>query len=239
MAVPNHYDTLGLHPEATQAQIKQAYRRLVKLFHPDSNPTAGAHDQIAQINVAYEVLGDPHHRQSYDWQLHDQWQARESVRQRGHTTRHQRTAAAQKHYQAQQPTGQQIDEHLQLWLQQVYSPVNQLVRSILEPLQEQLDELAADPFDDELMEAFQIYLTACRQQLEQACAAFQSLPNPANVAGVAAHLYYCLNQVGDGIEELEYFTLNYDDHYLHTGQELFRIAMNLRWEAEHAIKNIS
>jgi len=34
------------------------------------------------------------------------------------------------------------------------------------------------------------------------------MPNPANVASVAAHLYYCLNQVGDEIEELNWFTLN-------------------------------
>lgn len=65
------------------------------------------------------------------------------------------------------------------------------------------------------------------------------MPNPANLAGVAAHLYYCLNQVGDGLDELEFFTLNYDDHYLHTGQELFRIAEGLRWEAATAIQDLT
>jgi len=226
----NHYDTLGIHPAASQAEIKQAYRRLVKLFHPDSNPGDGNHDQIAQINAAYEILGDPQHRQFYDGQLHAPFQTK---------SRHQRTAAAQRRYQAQHPTGQHIDEYFQLWLKQVYSPVNQLLKSILEPLQEQLDELSADPFDDELMEEFQDYLEGCRQRLSQAQQSFRTLPNPANVAGAAAHLYYCLNQVGDGLEELEFFTLNYDDHYLHTGQELFRIATGLRWEAERAIKNIT
>ena len=58
------------------------------------------------------------------------------------------------------------------------------------------------------------------------------------IFGVAAHLYYCLNQVSDGIEDLELFTLNYDDYYLHTGQELFRIADKLRLEAQAAIKGI-
>ncbi len=235
---PNHYDILGLHPEATQAEIKRAYRCLVKLFHPDRNPSHGNHDQIAQINVAYEILGDPQHRQSYDWQIHTQPQTRQTTQQSSKTARHQRTATVQRQHYSQQQ-GQRTDEHFQLWLKQVYGPVNQLIQLILEPLQVQLDDLAADPFDDELMEEFQTYLETCRHRLDQAQHSFRSIPNPASVAGVAAHLYYCLNQVGDGIEELEYFTLNYDDRYLHTGQELFRIATGLRWEAEYAIKNIS
>lgn len=232
--VPNHYDTLGLDPKATQAEIKQAYRRLVKLFHPDRNPAHRDHDQIAQINVAYEVLSDPQHRQSYDWQLHycSRGQTPHSSRDR-----HQRTATVQRYRSPHH--GLHPDEHFQLWLKRVYDPVNYLLRSILDSLQEQIDDLAADPFDDQLMEEFQAYLEDCRQQLDQAQHAFRSIPNPGTVAGVAAHLYYCLNQVNDGIEELEYFTLNYDEHYLHTGQELFRIAMGLRREAEHAIKTVS
>lgn len=50
---------------------------------------------------------------------------------------------------------------------------------------------------------------------------FLTLP-PA--AGIASHLYHCLNAISDGIEELNYFTLNFDDHHLHTGQELWRRA---------------
>ncbi len=52
----NHYDTLKVNPSASQAEIKQAYRRLVKQFHPDTNQEAD-HDQIVRINAAYEVLG--------------------------------------------------------------------------------------------------------------------------------------------------------------------------------------
>ncbi len=237
MATPNHYEILEVHPEATHGEIKQAYRRLVKQFHPDSNPTRSNHDQIAQINAAYEVLGDPQHRQSYDRQLQSRFQAVD-VFGRSRASRQQRAAEVQKRYRDQWQTGQDTDEHLQAWLNQVYGPINQLIRLILDPLQEQLDELSADPFDDELMEAFQTYLEQCRQYLKRAQHSFHSMPNPTNLAGVAAHLYYCLNQAADGIEELEFFTLNYDDYYLHTGQELFRIAGGLRWEAKVAIKAI-
>ena len=65
----NHYDTLNLSPHASQAEIKQAYRRLVKLFHPDSNRKTTDAEQIVRINAAYEVLGDVANRRSYDQHL--------------------------------------------------------------------------------------------------------------------------------------------------------------------------
>lgn len=235
MASSNHYRTLNVSPRATQAEIKQAYRKLAKLFHPDSNRDTANHEKIASVNAAYEVLGDPESREFYDRQLayHDQLQAAGFSHGK---TRQQRTAQAHYHHQ---PTAQAIDELLQQWTQRVYTPVSRLLYQIMKPLQEQIDDLAADPFDDELMEDFQSYLEDCRDLLDRAEKTFRSLPNPPNVAGVAAHLYYCLNQVGDGLEQFEYFTLNYDDHYLHTGQELFRIAAGLRREAQAGIKAVS
>jgi molecular chaperone DnaJ len=225
----NHYETLHLSRTATPAEIKQSYRRLAKLFHPDSKSEIADHEQIVRLNAAYEVLGDPHRRRIYDQQLHQTFQG----------NRQQRTAEAQNHYRRHRHTGQQADEQVHRWLHQVYVPVNRLISSIINPLNKQLEELSADPCDDELMEAFQAYIEDCRQYLNQAQKAFRSLPNPPAVAGAAASLYYCLNQVADGIEELNWFTLNYDDRYLHTGQELFRIAAGLRREAQDALKTIA
>lgn len=232
MADSNHYDTLHLNPAATQAEIKQAYRRLVKLFHPDTNQETANHEQIIRINAAYEVLGDSQNRQSYDRQLCDRSQVTPSTRQ-------QRTAAAYKHYRASQKTGRDADEQLEQWLSQVYQPVNHFLCSILNSLEEQIDELAADPFDDELIEEFQAYLKTCRDSLRQAQIAFRSMPNPPSVAGVAVHLYYCLNRVADGLDELEYFPLNYDERYLHMGQELFRIATGLHCDAQVSLDAIA
>ncbi|HEY9623325.1 MAG TPA: DnaJ domain-containing protein [Crinalium sp.] len=238
MAYPNHYNTLDIHPEATQAEIKQAYRRLVKQFHPDSNRETASHDRIATINAAYEVLGDPQRRQTYDQELSYYARAEAAgFSVNSGATRQQRTNAAHAQYRKRQ-TGQDSDEQLQIWLHYVYQPVNRSLAQILNPLQDQIDDLAADPFDDELLEDFQEYLDDCRDLLQKAQRSFRSMPNPPNVAGVAAHLYYCLNQVGDGIDELERFISSYDDHYLHTGQELFRIAKGLRREAQAAIRDI-
>jgi molecular chaperone DnaJ len=233
MSESNHYDILNISTKATAAEIKQAYRRLAKLFHPDSQSETADPDKIIAVNAAYEVLSDPLRRRRYDQQL------RFSPSQPQYQNRQQRTAEAQQHYQRHRQTSQDADVQLSQWLQQVYKPVSRLICRILSPLKTQIDELAADPFDDHLMANFQAYLEDCRHNLNQAQLTFRSQPNPPTVAGAAASLYYCLNQLGDGIEELNLFTLNYDDYYLHTGQELFRIATGLHYEAQDAVRELA
>ncbi|MEH2128678.1 J domain-containing protein [Nostoc sp.] len=226
--VSNHYETLKVSPSASLAEIKQAYRRLVKLFHPDSNQETADREQIIRINAAYEVLGDNQNRRNYDQELQDDSQKLNSDRQ-------QRTASAQNHYQTRRKTGRDVDEQVEEWLRQVYQPVNRLLCTILYSLEEQMEQLAADPFDDELLDEFQEYLETCRDDLKQAQTTFRSLPNPPSLARTAAHLYYSLDQVADGLDELGYFPLNYDERYLHTGHELFRIASRLHCEAQASV----
>lgn len=231
MAQPNHYHTLQVSVTATQAEIKQAYRRLAKQFHPDSNLESAGHEQIVRLNAAYEVLGDKVRRQSYDEQLLGTSAA-------AAFDRNYRSAAAQTRYQQHRQSAPDPDQHLQQWIVQVYKPVNQILAGILKSLTVQIDQLSADPFDDQLLDAFQAYLNHCRQTLNQAQRCFRSMPNPRPAAAAAANLYYCLNQVDDALEELEMFPLNYDDGYLHTGQEMFRIAAGLRRQAQADMRSI-
>ncbi|CEJ47202.1 J domain-containing protein [Umezakia ovalisporum] len=224
--VSNHYETLKVNANATQAEIKQSYRRLVKLFHPDSNQQTADKEEIIRINAAYEVLGDTQNRLDYDQQLQEESQKLNSSYQ-------QRAASAQKHYQATRQTGREADEYLEEWLRLVYQPVIELLDNILSSLEEQIEQLAADPFDDQLIEQFEKYLNACGEDLKKAQLTFQSLPNPPSLAKTAAYLYHSLSQVADGVEELGYFPLSYDERYLHTGQELFRIAARLHHEVQN------
>ena len=61
------YATLGISREATQEEIRKAYRKLVRKYHPDANPgDAEAAERFKKINLAYEILQDPQKRAAYD-----------------------------------------------------------------------------------------------------------------------------------------------------------------------------
>ncbi len=67
MAQKDYYAILGVPPTASQAEIRDAYRRLVRHYHPDLNPEReDAEARIKELNEAYEVLGDPARRARYD-----------------------------------------------------------------------------------------------------------------------------------------------------------------------------
>lgn len=217
MADSNHYQALGLTPNASQKEIKQAYRRLAKTYHPDRCEEEGSHDKIIAINAAYEVLSNPRLKAAYDRTFSDK--------------RAKRNHKAQPQSNRQRQKERQTDDQISNWLKSVYYPVMQQVDKIIDPLEFQIDHLAADPFDDELLETFDRYLENCRGLVKQAKQVLRSQPNPSHFAEIAANLYHCLNQLDDGIEELAYFPLNFDEHHLHMGQELFRIATQLQSEA--------
>ena len=217
----NHYQILEVSHRASQKEIKLAYRRLVKLFHPDTLAETADRDKIVQINAAYEVLSDPQKRNSYDRQLLNRDLYYHA------TQRQKRTAEVQKTYtRAKQEVKKKHNIQTQ-WLKQVYFSVNRNILLILNPLRDRIEDLAADPFDDLLMDDFIQYLKESRLLLDRAKQTLSSQPNPAKFANIAANLYFCLDRISDGLEELEYFTQNYDDRCLHTGQELFRIARSL------------
>jgi curved DNA-binding protein len=62
----DYYDTLGVKPDASEADIKTAYRKLARKYHPDKNKEAGAEEKFKAINEANEVLRDAEKRRAYD-----------------------------------------------------------------------------------------------------------------------------------------------------------------------------
>jgi curved DNA-binding protein len=74
MAGKDYYKILGLDRKASEREIKQAYRKLARQYHPDVNPgDKTAEEKFKQINEAYEVLSDKEKRKKYD-KYGDQWQ---------------------------------------------------------------------------------------------------------------------------------------------------------------------
>lgn len=86
MAYIDYYKILGLDKNASEADIKKAYRKLARQYHPDLNPNdAEMHRKFQEINEANEVLSDPEKRKKYDeygenWKHADQFEQAKSQR---------------------------------------------------------------------------------------------------------------------------------------------------------------
>lgn len=67
MQFRDYYEVLGVDKKASASEIKKAYRKLAKKYHPDLHPNdESAHKKFTEINEAYEVLSDPDKRKKYD-----------------------------------------------------------------------------------------------------------------------------------------------------------------------------
>jgi curved DNA-binding protein CbpA len=78
----NYYQVLGLSPEATEKEIKSAYRTLAKVWHPDKNKAENARAQFIVITEAYQILSDENLRPIYDQKLHRSSYREQSMRQK-------------------------------------------------------------------------------------------------------------------------------------------------------------
>ena len=79
----NYYTELGVQKNADEKEIKSAYRRLARKYHPDVNPSDdGAEDRFKRVNEAYQVLSDSKTRRDYD-QFGDNWKHAEQMRANG------------------------------------------------------------------------------------------------------------------------------------------------------------
>src|SRR3954451_10823341 len=66
MEFQDYYAVLGVPRTADEKQIKSAYRKLARKYHPDVNKDAGAEEQFKRVNEAYDVLSDSAKRKQYD-----------------------------------------------------------------------------------------------------------------------------------------------------------------------------
>lgn len=95
--VKDYYEILEIDRQATDADVKRAYRRLAMDLHPDTNPDAAAHQRFLEVAEAYKVLSDPVDRQRYNLLLDAQqsWHQANVIR---------RTAATSARYRQPSPS---------------------------------------------------------------------------------------------------------------------------------------
>ena len=62
----DYYEILGVKKDSSASDIKKAYRKLVKKYHPDVNKEDGAEEKFKEIQEAYEILSDDSKRSAYD-----------------------------------------------------------------------------------------------------------------------------------------------------------------------------
>jgi len=74
MDFKDYYEIIGVDKTATQAEIKRAYKKLARKYHPDVSKEANAESLFKELGEAYEVLKDPEKRSAYD-QLGQNWKA--------------------------------------------------------------------------------------------------------------------------------------------------------------------
>jgi curved DNA-binding protein len=79
MEYKDYYEVIGVARDATQAEIKRAYRKLARKYHPDVNDAPEAEERFKSVGEAYVVLKDPEKRAAYD-QLGSQWRGGQEFR---------------------------------------------------------------------------------------------------------------------------------------------------------------
>jgi molecular chaperone DnaJ len=207
------YQVLGVAASASAVEIKAAYRALVKRHHPDAG---GDEHRILELNAAWEVLGDAERRAAHD-------RAHPSV-----AAGSARSAAAGRAARSATVQAARGDAELLAWLQQVYAPIDRLLAQVINPFPAQLRALSADPYDDQLMEAFCDFLEQSQERMEKVEALYRSMAAPASAHGFSLSVYHCLSQVQDALTELERYTMGYVDSYLRDGREMLREAKQRR-----------
>ena len=218
------YRELGLSPAATAAEIKVAYRQLVKRHHPD---VGGDTQRIVAINLAYGVLSQAETRQAYD-----ATQQNKLPRQGNYHNRSRRKSPSPS-----SPSPHTTVETYQ-WLRVVFDPANRQLAKIITPFPGQLRSLSADPYDDKMMDVFCRYISDSQRRVDLVQALYQSCCAPPDLTDLSANLYRCFRHVQEGLSQLNLYTMGYVDDCLRDGREVMRLARQLRYELQQRRRHL-
>ncbi|ABM74758.1 possible heat shock protein DnaJ [Prochlorococcus marinus str. NATL1A] len=199
------YQILKVYPSAKLEEIKKAYRKLVKIHHPDKGGDAAV---MLEINSAWEILKKKHK----DLNLN-------KVNNSKLYNQNEYKREANNHSKP---------EDLKKWFQNIYLPIDKLLGQIINPLGAKIRDLSADPYDEILMDSFCLYLEQSKNKITKIKKIYTSFACPSIIRDFSLDLYHCLSHVEDGINELERYTMGYVDNYLHDGKAMIAFAKKKR-----------
>ena len=223
--IQNFYKKLGLTKNATITEIKSAYRLLAKKYHPD---TGGDNEKFLALQLAWETLNDPQKRAAYDKLLtNDESYAVSKNKNWSSELKNKKNNSTSK------------DQDIKDWLNKIYNPINRFISQVISPLNDEIKKLSADPYDDELMDAFSSYLNESRKKIEKASSLFKSKAVPSSISSIGLDLYHCFSQVQDALDELDRYTQGYVDDYLFDGKQMMKEAKRIQLKMKIQKRNIS
>jgi molecular chaperone DnaJ len=199
------YQILKVHPSAKLEEIKKAYRKLVKIHHPDKGGDSAV---MLEVNSAWEILKKKHKDLNLNKVNNSKLYNQNEYKRE--TNNHSKP------------------EDLKKWFQNVYIPIDKLLGQIINPLGSKIRDLSADPYDEILMDSFCLYLEQSKNKITKIKEIYTSFACPSIIRDFSLDLYHCLSHVEDGINELERFTMGYVDNYLHDGKAMIAIAKKKR-----------
>ena len=199
------YQILKVHPSAKLEEIKKAYRKLVKIHHPDKGGNAAV---MLEVNSAWEILKKKHKDLNLNKVNNSKLDNQNEYKRE--TNNHSKP------------------EDLKKWFQNVYIPIDKLLGQIINPLGSKIRDLSADPYDEILMDSFCLYLEQSKNKITKIKKIYTSFACPSIIRDFSLDLYHCLSHVEDGINELERYTMGYVDNYLHDGKAMIAFAKKKR-----------
>ncbi len=219
----NLYKELGLKKNATKSEIKSSYRSLVKQHHPD---TGGEKERFLAIQNAWEILNDPIKKEQYDRNFFSSGSSFDSLNENW-----------EEKFNSKKYNSLNKDKEVETWIKEIYTPINRLISQIIKPLNSEIKELSADPYDDHLMENFCNYISLSQKKIEKVEKIYNKKIVPKSISVIGLDLYHCFSQVKDALSEFDRYTQGYVDNYLFDGKEMIKEAKRIKSKMSTEKKN--
>ena len=219
----NFYEELCIKQNETKSEIKSSYRSLVKQHHPDAG---GEQERFIAIQNAWETLNDPIKKEEYDKNFLSTSSSFDSLNENwGEKLNSKKYNSSIK------------DKEVETWIKEIYTPINRLISQIIKPLNNEIKELSADPYDDQLMENFCSYISLSQKKIEKVEKIYNKKIIPNSITALGLDLYHCFSQVKDALSEFDRFTQGYVDDYLFDGKEMIKEAKRIQSKMSAEKKN--